>query len=594
MNVGPEAFQLRPGLRCAIYARYSSKGQHETSIPDQIRECRRAAAKKGWTVLDEFIRFDKEKVGQSMVDRPGLQALLDLAESKPSPFDVIMADDTSRLGRSLSLTLPLSDRLAYSEVILYFVNQQLESTNPHFRDLFIKEGRQDEQFSIELGKKVKRGQIGRVERGYVGSGRTYGYDNVPVEIPESKGLYGRPKVEGVRLVVNRAQADIVVRIFEMRAAGISCLQTARTLNREGVPPTLFGSGTKRRIWHTTSIVRILSNEKYIGKYIWNKRKQIRNPKTGRKELIPRPEAEWESVYRSELVIVSNDLWAAAHESLHDANKFLTGKRRGGMNRTGASRRYIFSGLMKCGVCGGKINIIGGKPPYAQYGCHNNRFLDSCQNRLTITQRGLEQQLLAQLSNGLQDPRLAAHLSSEFEEQLKTAYENEAKLAQEAANSANDLRARRSVLQTKMKNVLDAIVDFGPSSDLKERHQELQTEFAALERKLLPRVKPVLYTAEQIRTFLDRKMTDITAVLAGDPELAKREIQKRVKELILTPFGTDVGRGYEVTGDLSLLSSEEDVMVDSCFQTSGQHYSAWVMPIKAVLVRKPKRELPVAA
>jgi hypothetical protein len=38
--------------------------------------------------------------------------------------------------------------------------------------------------------------------------------------------------------------------------------------------------------------------------------------------------------------------------------------------------------------------------------------------------------------------LAAHLSSEFEEQLRSAYENEAKLAQEAAISANDLRARR--------------------------------------------------------------------------------------------------------------------------------------------------------
>jgi hypothetical protein len=81
------------------------------------------------------------------------------------------------------------------------------------------------------------------------------------------------------------------------------------------------------------------------------------------------------------------------------------------------------------------------------------------------------------------------------------------------------------------------------------------------------------------------MTDITGLLAGDPELAKREIQKRVRELILTPFATEEGRGYEVSGDLSLLASEEDVMVDSYSQTLGQHYNEWVMPIRAVVVRK---------
>src|SRR6266404_2763790 len=47
----------QPVIRCAIYARYSSKLQRESSIEDQIRNCRRAAEQNGWLVLDEYIRF---------------------------------------------------------------------------------------------------------------------------------------------------------------------------------------------------------------------------------------------------------------------------------------------------------------------------------------------------------------------------------------------------------------------------------------------------------------------------------------------------------------------------------------------------------
>src|SRR5207253_2948031 len=151
-------------------------------------------------------------------------------------------------------------------------------------------------------------------------------------------------------------------------------QIARTLNREGVPPPLLGSGKVRRVWHPTSIFRILSNEKYVGRYIWNKRRQIHNPRTGRKELVPRSESEWQVDFRSDLIIVTDELWAAAHAKMTEDGKSNNGKRRGGMNRTEASRRYIFSGRMTCGSCGGRINIVGGSAPYAVYGCHNSRFL----------------------------------------------------------------------------------------------------------------------------------------------------------------------------------------------------------------------------
>jgi DNA invertase Pin-like site-specific DNA recombinase len=103
-------------IRCAIYARYSSDMQRPTSIEDQIRECRDAAARNGWVVLDQYIRGDEALSGETTGGRDWLENLISLAQQKPRPFDYILMDDTSRFGRNLSDTLPMSDILEYAGV----------------------------------------------------------------------------------------------------------------------------------------------------------------------------------------------------------------------------------------------------------------------------------------------------------------------------------------------------------------------------------------------------------------------------------------------------------------------------------------------
>jgi site-specific DNA recombinase len=44
-------------MRCAIYARYSDPIQRESSIEDQIRQCREFAERQGWVVIDEYVVF---------------------------------------------------------------------------------------------------------------------------------------------------------------------------------------------------------------------------------------------------------------------------------------------------------------------------------------------------------------------------------------------------------------------------------------------------------------------------------------------------------------------------------------------------------
>ncbi len=57
--------------RVAIYARYSSDNQRDTSIEDQIAVCRRYADRQGWTVVDWYA--DRAISGASLL-RPGIQS----------------------------------------------------------------------------------------------------------------------------------------------------------------------------------------------------------------------------------------------------------------------------------------------------------------------------------------------------------------------------------------------------------------------------------------------------------------------------------------------------------------------------------------
>ncbi|MCK4444801.1 MAG: recombinase family protein, partial [Thermoplasmata archaeon] len=67
--------------RAAVYVRVSTQEQSEKgwSIDGQIEECERFCESKGYTVLEVF---RDEGLSGSGLDRPGLLAVLDFAESR--------------------------------------------------------------------------------------------------------------------------------------------------------------------------------------------------------------------------------------------------------------------------------------------------------------------------------------------------------------------------------------------------------------------------------------------------------------------------------------------------------------------------------
>ena len=114
-------------MRCAIYARYSSDLQRDSSIEDQIRRCRQHAETEGWTVVEEYVRSDEAVSAASLLGRPALQSLIAHAKKKPRPFDRILVDDTSRLSRNLEDALRVTSTLKFSNVFVTAVSQGIDS-----------------------------------------------------------------------------------------------------------------------------------------------------------------------------------------------------------------------------------------------------------------------------------------------------------------------------------------------------------------------------------------------------------------------------------------------------------------------------------
>jgi len=57
--------------RCAVYARYSSDLQRESSIEDQIRRCREYALRQGCQVIEELVVADRAVSAASVAGRDG-------------------------------------------------------------------------------------------------------------------------------------------------------------------------------------------------------------------------------------------------------------------------------------------------------------------------------------------------------------------------------------------------------------------------------------------------------------------------------------------------------------------------------------------
>ena len=407
--------------RCAVYARFSSDLQRDSSIEDQIRKCKEFAKRKGWTVVESFIYCDKAVSGGSMYGRDALQRLMADAKIRPSLFDCVLIDDTSRFARDVEDSLRNIRTLKFYEVDVVSVSQGIDTADKSSKTSWVFSAMMDEQYVDGLRDKVHRGQEGRVLQGMNPGGRCYGYRNVPIEDPTRKAKYGRQAVLSVRQEINEAEAAVVRRIFQMYADGIGLATIATSLNAEGVLSPVPTQGRPQQ-WSRYTIYAMLRNEKYHGVVVWNRTQKGRDPETRRKVSKKRPESEWRRIDVSKLRIVPEELWTAVQKRNADTKK--TGiARMGGLCRTRKSRSYLFSGLLGCGVCNQSVVIVsgGGKRGYVKYGCHSHKHRGTCDSNLTIRRERLEDQLLAVIEQRILKPEIIDYVIRRCDDEVRRRF-----------------------------------------------------------------------------------------------------------------------------------------------------------------------------
>ena len=567
-------------IRVAIYARYST--EYQDSTDQQIRACREYAEEQGWIVVEDCIFCDEAKSGQTVAGRDALDRLMAFAQQDDPPFEGILSADTSRFGRNMTETLHMSEVLEYQEIFLYFVENDLDSRDRNFRRLFIDSSHRDEEFVRQIAKKVHAAQRERALAGHLPSGRVYGYDNVPIPDPTRRGKYGRPAVKYVELVINPVQAAIVRQIFEMYSRGLGCRVIAATLNEQVASLPLQSTNTPvRRVWNTDLVRRILANEKYHGVNVWCKTRIVRNPTTKRKEQKRRPESDWERVEVPKWQIVSDELWEAVRAE--HSRRLPRWRMEGSLNRTRSSRNYLFSDLMDCSICDGKINVVSGKGEDARYGCREHK-KGNCKNRFTVPKRVLEERLLGALARNLQSATPKAELVREFHEQASKAWEERAREAAKATAGVSQLRQRHRELECQARNLGHSIAAGGESRTLREMLQSVESELKTVEELLAvaeqPEEQPL--PVEEVEEFLDRKSNDLVALFKSDPERTKLELRKRISKLVLEPKHISQGPVYEVTGDIRLLAGDEEGLHGRSGTRTPMQYPQVVIPFRTTI------------
>jgi site-specific DNA recombinase len=521
-------------LRCAIYARYSSDKQSASSITDQVRKCRQYADTHGWEILDSQI-FSDEAVSGTTSERAGLKRLLAAAESKAHPFDAILVDDSSRLSRNQADSFNIRDRMRFARVRIVYVSQGYDSDSKQSGILMGVHAITDDLYISELSEKTFRGVEGKVLNHLHHGGRCFGYKSVPIEDPKRRDQYGRPAFAGARLQVDPEQAKAIRRIFTLYASGLSLKGTTKKMNADKIasPTPRAGRDTS---WAPSSIRHILQNERYRGIVAWARTKKLRNPQTGKK--IQRPSEKSIRVEMPEQRIVSDKLWQAVQERLAFVNRKwgAQGQKGGFMNISGASSRYIFSGLLKCGLCGHNVTLVSGtgsRRRTARYGCPFYSGRGTCKNSRLVARDTLEKELLRKLQHDVLSPEAIRYVLNRVESEIVKRFTS-------LDDEMNVSKKRKAVLESELQNLGKAFATGFDSPTLRAEITKREAELSSITEKTLGQKKDSVHAqVSGLRKFVEHNLRHIRRLITGEygnPMIVRQELAKHIESITLMPEG----------------------------------------------------------
>ena len=176
------------------------------------------------------------------------------------------------------------------------------------------------------------------------------------------------------------------------------------------------------------------------------------------------------------------LWLAVEERLAYVNKTFgpNGRKGGLMNVAATASPYIFSGLLKCGVCGANYTIVSGQGhghKNADPGCPSHVYRGTCSNNRRMRRATLEAELLAKLQNSV----LSDAAIDYCPEKLATEVEKR-ESALDAATQA--MLQRKIELESRLRNLCVLVADGTDSPALRTAIVESEAELSFIAARAL--------------------------------------------------------------------------------------------------------------
>ena len=224
------------------YARYSSAGQRDVSIEQQLADIRAFAQREGYTIVHEYA--DHARSGFKDVSaRTQFQSMIASAES--GGFDTIIAWKVDRFGRNREDSAIYKGKLRRFGVRVLYAMEPI----PEGSAGVLLEGMLEataEWYSRQLSENVTRGMTDNAYKCLYNGTRILGY---------TRGSDGR-------YAIQPDEAATVRHIFDLYRSGFSAARICRQLNDQGVRTS------RGKKFQPESLLRIITNERYTGVYIW--------------------------------------------------------------------------------------------------------------------------------------------------------------------------------------------------------------------------------------------------------------------------------------------------------------------------------------
>ena len=302
----------------AAYCRVSTDSEDQANSFDSQQRYFREYIEKhpDWKLYGIFA--DEGVSGTSTEKRREFLRMIDLACI--GEIDLILTKEISRFARNTLDSIAYTRRLREHGVGVIFMNDNINTLDPdaELRLTIMSSIAQDE--IRRTSERVKWGQQRRMEQGVVFGRSMLGYD-----------------VRNGKMTVNEEGAEIVKLIFhKFVEEGKGTHVIARELNEEGVCPM------RREQWSNTVILRVLRNEKYCGDLV--QKKTITPNYLDHKKKYNHGEEEFVIIRDHHRPIISREIF-------DKANRILDQRSLTQEDKAKHSSRYLFSGKIRCGVCG---------------------------------------------------------------------------------------------------------------------------------------------------------------------------------------------------------------------------------------------------